>query len=69
MEVKIANNGRISPIRTLRTMEPGESWEISRHDVNFLALRVSASRYGASAGKFFSVLATDPEVIRVVRIK
>lgn len=69
METKFANSGKIAVIKTLRTMEVGETWEPSKNDVNFLALRVSASRYGASAGKFFSVLATDPEVIRVVRIK
>lgn len=69
METKYNNKGRISPIRTIRTMEVDEVWEPSKVEVNFLALRVTCSRYGAQSGKFFSVSATDPDVITVVRVK
>lgn len=68
METIYNNRGRISPIRTIRLMEPGEIWETSTEEVNFCSLRVICSRYGASTGKFFSVNVAD-EAIRVERIK
>ena len=69
METKYNNKGRISSIRTIRTMDVDEVWEPAKTEVNFLALRVTCSRYGAQSGKFFSVSATDPDVITVVRLK
>lgn len=68
METIYNNRGRISPIRTLRTMETGEVWETNTGEANFCSLRVICSRYGATTGKFFSVSVAD-EAIRVERIK
>ena len=68
MDTIYNNRGRISPIRTIRLMETGEVWETNTDEVNFLSLRVTCSRYGASTGKFFSVNVAD-DLIRVERIK
>ncbi len=60
--------GRISPRRTLATMEVGETWSTNTDAVQLSSLRTAASRYGMLAGKRFNITAGTGDNITVTRI-
>lgn len=60
--------GRISPLRTIATMEVGETWNTNTDTVQLSTLRTAASRYGMLAGKRFSVAAGAGSDIVVTRV-
>ena len=59
--------GRVSVIRTLATMQPGETWNTKADAVNLQTIRSAASRYGFMSGRRFSIstLENDIKVTRV----
>lgn len=64
--VKGRNIGRISILRTLATMGPGESWETSETEIDLLDARVLCSRYGRKTGRSFTVAAPMEAAPRIV---
>lgn len=60
--------GRISPLRTIATMEVGETWNTNTDTVQLSTLRTAASRYGMLAGKRFSVAVGAGSDIVVTRV-
>lgn len=49
------DEGRISVLRTIATMEPGDQWHISTGDVQLAYAQVCCSRYARMTGKSFTV--------------
>ena len=60
--------GRVSPLRTIATMEVGETWVTATEAVNPASLRVAASRYGTLTGKRFSIYVNVTGDIEVKRV-
>ena len=60
--------GRISPLRTLATMEVKEIWRTTAETVRPNSLRAAASRLGRDTGRFFAVRMDSYENITVTRI-
>lgn len=55
------DNGQISVLRTIATMDVGEQWTTHEKEVNFGYAQVCCSRYARSSGKIFSV--SSPAVL------
>lgn len=60
--------GRISPLRTIATMEVGETWNTNTETVQLSSLRAAASRYGMLVGKRFSITTGTGIDITVTRV-
>jgi len=59
--------GRVSVLRTLATMQAGETWNTTAGTVNVQTIRSAASRYGSLSGTRFSI-STQGDDIKVTRI-
>lgn len=47
--------GKISVLRTIATMEPGEQWETNEQEVLLAYAQQCCSKYGRLSGKSFTV--------------